>query len=772
MKTELQERADVLASNVQRSVDACLEVLRSISQLYASTDQVERQEFCRFVQPALARHPSIHALEWLPRVADADRLAFEQSLQAQGYPHFRITERTSKGEIVCAQQRQEYFPVCYVEPLAHNQLALGFDLASDVTRRAALEKARDTGTIAVSGRIELVQAQQRQFGILVVLPIYRQGVELETVSLRRQHLQGLVLGVFRIADILRSSLAGLNLEHLDFYLHDRSNVPSNSFLSAYDSESKRVIADCTPSQSLDLIASTRSPGLNATAAYRTICTRNFDIADRQWSLVLTPTLNYVDRAELYQQSRIRADAATAEATKLKRALQNLQQTQAKWLLEKKLIAIGVGLVLLVLTGANVLSYWSMTRLLASRDRLEQTYAVLASLARILSVNGQQDVASVDTNINTNTGSNPNRGNEVRQSLEADLAILRQAALDRTLVSQQVTVLEQLIQNQPTQAAVSPLLQQRIDALEQEARSRLQYWRSQVEANAQTIFWINLIGITLSFALLLGIYYLLQRQISERQQVESALFQANNQLELEVQEREAELAYTRELTDLKLKLFSMVSHEFRTPLSTILVSTQLLTNTSNWSEEKKVKNLSRIQTAAKTMAQLLSDILTLNRAEAGKLDFRPELLDLDSFCCHLIEEVQLSTETQQPIQFVNQSTIAQADLDSKLLHSILTNLLVNAVKYAASDRPIQLSLSNTDSEIIFQIQDEGVGISADDLPKLFDAFYRGKTSGDVAGTGLGLAVVKTCVDLHGGQVTVESEPGKGTLFTVRLPRSGS
>ncbi|MBE9179854.1 CHASE domain-containing protein [Oculatella sp. LEGE 06141] len=770
MRTELQERADILASSLQRSVDACFEVLRSISQLFASSGQVKRADFTRFVQPVLARHPSIQALEWLPRLGAAERLAFEQAIQLE-YPNFQVTEQTPVGEIVRAQPRSEYFPVCYVEPFDTNQLALGFDLASDAIRRSALEKARDTGAIALSGRVELIQEQQRQFGVLVILPIYSQDAVLETVSSRRQHLQGFVLGVFRLADIIRNALPGLNLENIDFYLYDRSDVPGDSFLAAYDAEAKRVAASPTAQANTAFTvqpfasASPRSATHHSASAqtarpYKSICTRNFDIADRQWSLVLAPTTAYVDRAELYQQSRIRADAATAEATKLKQALQNLQQTQARWLLEKKLIAAGVGLVLLVLAGANAGSFWNMSRLLHSKDKIEQTYSVLASLAKL---------GSVSTATGRSTGRSIGQP-PTASDIDPALTVLREATVNNAVQQTRFTRLARLLA-QPlpsTQLSVEPQVRSMIAEMEAEARSQLRSWQLQAETSAQAIFWINLTGIFLSFALLLGVYYLLQRQITERQQVESALYQANNQLELEVQEREAELAHTRELTDLKLRLFSMVSHEFRNPLSTILVSTQLLSSSQDWPEERKVKNLSRIQTAAKTMAQLLSDILTLNRAEAGKLEFRPEPIDVEPFCRRVIEDVQYSTAAQQSIHFVSDTRIPSACFDSKLLNSILSNLLANAIKYSAPTSSIQFRLSSTPTQVYFQIQDQGIGIPADDLPRLYDAFYRGQNIGEVVGTGLGLAVAKTCVDLHGGYIEVDSEIDKGTLFTVTLP----
>ncbi|MBD1905098.1 PAS domain S-box protein [Funiculus sociatus GB2-A5] len=226
---------------------------------------------------------------------------------------------------------------------------------------------------------------------------------------------------------------------------------------------------------------------------------------------------------------------------------------------------------------------------------------------------------------------------------------------------------------------------------------------------------------------------------------------------------------REINELKLRFFSMASHEFRTPLSTILISAQLLENSSKeWSEEKKLKNLYRIQSAAKTMTQLLTDILTLTRAESGKLEFNPEPLNIENFCQSLVEEIEFSTRAQQNIFFISQCVGKSACMDEKLLRSIFTNLLSNAIKYSPEDSHIYFILSYELGEAVFQIQDKGIGISPEDQELLYQSFHRGKNVGDVAGTGLGLAVVKKCVELHGGSIAVESKVGRGTTFTVAIP----
>ncbi|NEO30866.1 MAG: PAS domain S-box protein [Symploca sp. SIO3C6] len=235
----------------------------------------------------------------------------------------------------------------------------------------------------------------------------------------------------------------------------------------------------------------------------------------------------------------------------------------------------------------------------------------------------------------------------------------------------------------------------------------------------------------------------------------------------------ELEKEQELSALRLRFFSMASHEFRTPLSTILMSAQLLESCSyNWSEEKRTRNLRRIEFATKHLIQLLEDILTINRAETGKLEFNPDLLEIEAFCQHLVEEMQLGAEYEQNIIFESQCSSKHYYLDSRLVRYILTNLLSNAIKYSPEGGDIDFRLICTHQEVIFQIQDQGVGIPVSDQSHLFEAFHRGGNIEHINGSGLGLTVVKKCVELHEGSIDLDSEVGIGTTFTVKIPITSS
>ncbi|MUL38593.1 PAS domain S-box protein [Gloeocapsopsis dulcis] len=231
-----------------------------------------------------------------------------------------------------------------------------------------------------------------------------------------------------------------------------------------------------------------------------------------------------------------------------------------------------------------------------------------------------------------------------------------------------------------------------------------------------------------------------------------------------------LEKAKELNELKSRFITITSHEFRTPLATILSSTELVRKYSHkLSEEKKLLHLERIQIAVKNMTQLLDDVLLIGKAEAGKLDFNPKPLALTQFCRDLVEEMQLTAGSQHAIAFVNQNCDTHIFcMDEKLLRHILGNLLSNAIKYSPAGGTILLELIYQQEAVIFHVRDEGIGIPEADQAKLFDLFHRASNVGTISGTGLGLAIVKKAVDFHGGKITIASKIGIGTTFTVKFP----
>ncbi|NET05846.1 MAG: PAS domain S-box protein [Symploca sp. SIO2B6] len=246
-------------------------------------------------------------------------------------------------------------------------------------------------------------------------------------------------------------------------------------------------------------------------------------------------------------------------------------------------------------------------------------------------------------------------------------------------------------------------------------------------------------------------------ITERQQLEAGLRKA--------------LEEEKELNQLKSNFISIVSHEFRTPMTSIKMSADLLKRYGHRaSEEKRNQHLLRIEKSIDYMTKLIEDVIIINRTEAGVLQFSPESLDLVQFCQELIADLQTSELKQHKLVFSSQHDCCLVQMDENLLRLIFVNLLSNAIKYSPLGGKVTFSLNCTPDAVIFQVQDLGIGIPPEDQQRLFESFQRASNVGNIPGTGIGLAIVKKAVDLHSGQITLKSEVGLGTTFTVTIPIS--
>ncbi|MBG1244791.1 PAS domain-containing sensor histidine kinase [Nostoc sp. NZL] len=295
--------------------------------------------------------------------------------------------------------------------------------------------------------------------------------------------------------------------------------------------------------------------------------------------------------------------------------------------------------------------------------------------------------------------------------------------------------------------------------------KMQEWEVNLRPRDRTpiIAAVKVVAIRNQQDSLVGLRWIL-RDISESKRTQAKLQWAEQAM------RQA-LAKEREFSELKSRLLTITSHEFRTPLATIHSSAELLEYYRHlWSDERQLIHLRRIQTSVMHMTQLLNDVLVLSQDETGKLEFNPTPLNLVEFCRDLLEELQQSDRSQHAIAFSSECQCTQANLDAKLLRQILSNLLSNCLKYSPIGSTVKFSVTTANDQAIFQTQDSGIGIPPCDIEHIFEPFHRASNAGNTPGMGLGMSIVKQAVDLHGGEIFVESAISAGTTFTVILPFS--
>jgi PAS domain S-box-containing protein len=234
--------------------------------------------------------------------------------------------------------------------------------------------------------------------------------------------------------------------------------------------------------------------------------------------------------------------------------------------------------------------------------------------------------------------------------------------------------------------------------------------------------------------------------------------------------ERALQKEKELGDLKFRLVSMASHEFRTPLATILVATDILKNYRPRLDDAEIdRRLQKIQDQVDHLRKVIDDVLVLSQAQQARpIDFTPVETDMDAFCRELLEEFQSFPEMQHTFDYACTPSPLCVSIDLRLMRQALANLLANAIKYAPHNKLIRVSVWHEGTDLFFSIADGGIGIPEADLKRLFDPFYRGANVGVIPGTGLGLAIVKQAIDLHQGTILVDSQVEVGTTITLKLP----
>lgn len=261
---------------------------------------------------------------------------------------------------------------------------------------------------------------------------------------------------------------------------------------------------------------------------------------------------------------------------------------------------------------------------------------------------------------------------------------------------------------------------------------------------------------------------LEREVEERTLI---LKEAIQKLEKTKSELDQSLKREQELNSMKTKFISIASHEFRTPLSTVLSSLSLVEKYSELKDsEKREKHIERIKKSIRNLTEILNDILSVNKIEEGKVSVNPEKFDLYNFVHDLISDLTgLRKPGQQIIFEKNPNEDPNVVLDPKLLRHILINLLTNAIKFSAENTTITITVTSQKSEIFIRIIDQGIGIPTKDHKKLFTRFFRSSNVENIQGTGLGLSIVQQYVNYLEGSIKFSSEVGKGSIFNVNLPR---
>ncbi|WP_194776516.1 hybrid sensor histidine kinase/response regulator [Pararhodonellum marinum] len=264
--------------------------------------------------------------------------------------------------------------------------------------------------------------------------------------------------------------------------------------------------------------------------------------------------------------------------------------------------------------------------------------------------------------------------------------------------------------------------------------------------------------------------------------EKELQKLNNELEEKVRQRTADLRDAnkelrralekeKEISELKSRIVQNVSHGFKTPLTSILSSAQLLQKYAEKDHPFKAKigrHAQKIENSVRNLNSLLTSVLFFGKADADKIDFKPKKLFTGAFFNDLVDVVKAGSENQVKINLNMRQLPKTITSDVELLYQIYENLLSNAVKYSQENTTVEFEVWMEGGILKSRIKDQGIGIPQAEQSQLFDRFFRAKNVGIREGSGLGLSIVKKCVDVLRGEITFESAANKGTTFYVNIP----
>ncbi|AFD06548.1 PAS domain-containing sensor histidine kinase [Solitalea canadensis] len=302
--------------------------------------------------------------------------------------------------------------------------------------------------------------------------------------------------------------------------------------------------------------------------------------------------------------------------------------------------------------------------------------------------------------------------------------------------------------------------------------------------------MNVVAFIIDITVRKGNEAIVLKQKEELESFNDRIQQMNSELEQKIEDRTKMLKETlaeleksknevsdalereKELSDLKSRFVTMASHEFRTPLSTILSSASLIEHYNESDEsEKRLKHIQRIKSGVTALKSILEDFLSLGKLEEGSVQAKPELVDAE----FLIIEMESVIQDMQQLVKLGQTIVYSCNLtgkvfiDCSLFKNIAVNLISNSIKFSSENSVIEVACSNTSQYFIFKVKDNGIGISEEDQKHLFERFFRAKNAINVQGTGLGLHIIAKYLEMMNGSIEIKSELNKGSDFTVKIPQ---
>lgn len=859
---KFQNSIEDIHDSIRSRLETYIALLRSGSALFAADGRVNRDQFRAFVNrlDLQSHYPGSLGIGFSVRVRPEEKGALVASMRQQGVENFRIWP---EGE------RPEYYSIIYLEPLdRRNRVAIGYDMFAEPVRRDAMERARDTGQRAASGRVTLVQEidEQKQAGFLICVPVYRNGKAPATITERQASLEGFIYSPFRANDLLDEILGRQSRKSVDLQVFDGTELTPDHLL--YRSNRAGEAANSNSYQ----------PRFTATTT--------MDVAGRIWSLSfatrpefdaaasgkgLVPSIllggtlvSLVLFGVTLAQARARR-AAEYSALELRRSEEAIRfQAHLLDTVEQSVIATDLsGTIIYWNKFAEALYGWpaaeatgrNIMEVTPAEAALDQATEIMSRLTAGKSWTGEILVRRRDGTtfpaLVTDSPIYDDKGaligiigasidiSERKRAEEALREADQRALIEYERLLDRITGLGQALGTARDLATIFRALRDFAVASvpcagifislydpERQVRTASYAWGDGIEfevsklppmpvttdgpnsravRTGQVIITDDYMSATKAnpgivvgpdnglrpqsslaapMAVMGRIVGTIEVQSYERSAYKdehvTAMRMAANLAAVAIEnvrlfERESRARATAEESNrMKDEFLATVSHELRTPLTAILGWSRMLTS-GTLNEATSARAIEIIERNAKVQTQIIEDILDVSRIITGKLHLEFQPVELISVIEAAMNAVRPAAEAKGiRLETALDSSANVVSGDANRLQQVIWNLLSNAVKFTPDGGRIQAHLQHTRSYVELKVMDTGQGISREFLPYVFDRFRQADstTTRRHGGLGLGLAIVRHLVELHGGTVHAESPgEGQGATFTLKLPLLG-
>ncbi|HEV2836355.1 MAG TPA: CHASE domain-containing protein [Pyrinomonadaceae bacterium] len=730
-QSRFQRTVDELQDRIKDKVDSSVALLRAATGLFAASDEVDPQEFERFVQQfdLSTNYPGVQGIGFSLSFKPEQKDAITKKLRSQGVANFRVWP---EGE------RDEYTAILYLQPKANrNDVAIGYDMFADPARHEAMENARDSGQPAASRRVHLVQEPEdaaKQWGFLIYTPVYRNGAAIRSVAERRNAFVGWVYSPYRIDDFLASITSAKNYD-VGFQVYDGTARDNASLLHGEADIAAPADRSFTQVHTIDVAGRTWTVSYAVKPSFERGSSRPLLKYTIITGVLLSLLFFAVTRAEV--RARARAEQSAEDLRQSEAAINEANQ---RALLEYEKLLQRISSLSQALGTARELN--TIFRALSEFTKVsvpcDGFFVSLYDPLRDVRIacygwgDGEEvDVAALPPMPVTERGPNS-------RAVRTGEAVITNDYMRATSANLSVIVgPDNGLRPETSLALPMAVMGRIIGTIEVQSYQRNAYRPEHVTAMTMAA---NLTAVAIENVRL---------------------------LKLERTAREA----AEESNRLKDEFLATVSHELRTPLTAILGWSRLLED-GGLDHDLAQQAVDTIWRNAKAQAQIVDDILDVSRVITGNLYLDLHPIEVAPIVENAINVVRPTADAKSiRIETQVDTTPAMVSGDANRLQQVIWNLLSNAVKFTNSGGRVQVTVSQANSAVEISVTDTGQGIRREFLPYVFDRFSQADstTTRHHGGLGLGLAIARHLVEIHGGTIRAQSRgESQGATFTITLP----